>query len=98
MINQLFICSYILFILSLFGIILNRQNLIITLICIEMLLLASNINFVISSVYLDDILGQVYAFFILALGAAESALGLGILISFYRVRKSMTLHFSLLKH
>jgi NADH:ubiquinone oxidoreductase subunit K len=98
MLNKLFLCCLLLVILSLLGIILNRKNIIITLICVEMMLLAVNINFIAHSLYLDDILGQVYAFFIIALGAAESALGLGILISFFRVRQSMTLNFVLLKH
>ena len=98
MLSKLFICCFTLIILSLLGILLNRKNIIITLICIEMMLLAVNINFIAHSLYLDDILGQVYAFFVIALGAAESALGLGILISFFRVRQSMALNFILLKH
>jgi NADH:ubiquinone oxidoreductase subunit K len=98
MLNKLFLCCLFLVILSLLGIMLNRKNIIITLICVEMMLLAVNLNFIIHSIYLDDILGQVYAFFIIALGAAESAMGLGILISFFRVRQSMTLNFVLLKH
>ena len=98
MLNKLFLCCFLLVILSLLGILLNRKNIIVTLICVEMLLLAVNINFIVHSVYLDDILGQIYALFIIALGAAESAMGLGILISFFRVRQSMTLNFVLLKH
>jgi len=98
MLSKLFLCCLLLVTLSLLGIILNRKNIIVTLICVEMMLLAVNINFIAHSLYLDDILGQVYAFFIIALGAAESALGLGILISFFRVRQSMTLNFVLLKH
>jgi len=98
MLNKLFLCCLFLVILSLLGIMLNRKNIIITLICVEMMLLAVNINFIAHSLYLDDILGQVYAFFIIALGAAESAMGLGILISFFRVRQSMSLNFVLLKH
>jgi NADH:ubiquinone oxidoreductase subunit K len=98
MLNKLFLCCLFLLILSLLGIMLNRKNIIITLICVEMMLLSVNLNFIIHSLYLDDILGQIYAFFIIALGAAESAMGLGILISFFRVRQSMTLNFVLLKH
>jgi len=98
MLNKLFLCCLFLVILSLLGIMLNRKNIIVTLICIEMMLLAVNLNFIAHSLYLDDILGQIYAFFIIALGAAESAMGLGILISFFRVRQSMTLNFVLLKH
>ena len=99
MIDHLFLCCLFLFFLSLLGIILNRKNLIVTLICIEMALLAVNLNFIVHSVDLDDILGQVYALCIIALGAAESALGLAILICLFKVRGDMTLHSAiLLKH
>jgi NADH-quinone oxidoreductase subunit K len=99
MLDKLFICSLLLFTLSLLGIILNRKNLIVTLICIEMALLSVNLNFIMHSLYMDDILGQVYALCIIALGAAESALGLAILISLFKIRGDMTLHSAvLLKH
>lgn len=99
MIDKLFLCCLLLFTLSLLGILLNRKNLIVTLICIEMALLAVNLNLIIHSVELDDILGQVYALCIIALGAAESALGLAILICLFKVRGDMTLHSAiLLKH
>lgn len=99
MINQIFLFCLGLFIISLLGVLLNRKNLIVTLICIEMALLAVNLNFIVYSVELDDILGQVYALCIIALGAAESALGLAILICLFQVRGDMTLHSSiLLKH
>jgi len=74
-----------LFIVSLIGIIINRNNIIITFICIEMMLLSINFNFIIYSRFLDDILGQIFALFFLTIGAAESSIGLGILVSFYRV-------------
>jgi NADH-quinone oxidoreductase subunit K len=96
MIDNLFICFLCLFILSLLGILLNRKNLIVNLICIEMALLAVNLNFIMHSLYIDDILGQVYALCIIALGAAESALGLAILISLFKVRGDMTLHSTIL--
>jgi len=92
MADQVFLCSLFLFTLSLLGIILNRKNLIITLICIEMALLAVNLNFIFFSIDLDDILGQVYALCIIALGAAETALGLAILICLFKVKGTMTLH------
>ena len=99
MIDYLFICCLFLFIISLLGILLNRKNLIVTLICIEMALLSVNLNFIVHSLHMDDILGQVYALCIIALGAAESALGLAILICLFKVRGDMTLHsIVLLKH
>jgi len=99
MIDKFFVCFLFLFFLSLLGILLNRKNLIVTLICLEMGLLAVNLNFIMHSIFLDDILGQVYALCIIALGAAESALGLAILICLFKVRGDMTLHSTvLLKH
>lgn len=99
MLDKLFIFCLFIFLLSLLGILLNRKNLIVTLICLEMALLSVNLNFIIHSIYIDDILGQVYALCIIALGAAESALGLAILISLFKVRGDMTLHSTvLLKH
>lgn len=98
MLVKVYYCCLCLFIISLLGVLLNRRNIIITLLCIEMMVLSININFIVHSLYLDDILGQVFAFFTIALAAAESALGLGILISFFRVRQSMSLTYVLLKH
>jgi|TARA_B110000259_G_C13849857_1_gene336323 NADH-quinone oxidoreductase subunit K len=98
MLTKIYLCCFSLIIISITGILLNRKNIINTIICIEVMLLASTINFVAHSLYFDDILGQIYSFFIIALGAAESAMFLGILISLFRVRRSMTLHFVLLKH
>ena len=98
MLVKVYYCCLCLFFISLLGVLLNRKNIIITLLCIEVMILSVNLNFIIHSLYLDDILGQVFAFFIIALAAAESALGLGILISFFRVRQSMSLTYVLLKH
>merc|ERR1711959_9105 len=99
MLDNFFVCFLFLFLLSLLGILLNRKNLIVTLICLEMGLLSVNLNFIMHSIFLDDILGQVYALCIIALGAAESALGLAILICLFKVRGDMTLHSAiLLKH
>jgi len=69
-----------LFILGIWGIFLNRKNIIIMLMSIELMLLAVNLNFIIFSVYLDDLIGQVFAIFILTVAAAESAIGLSILV------------------
>jgi len=83
--------------ISFLGIIINRSNIIITFLCIEMMLLSINFNFIIYSRFLDDILGQVFALFFLTIGAGESAIGLGILVSFYRLRKNIFVHSSLMK-
>jgi NADH-quinone oxidoreductase subunit K len=74
----------ILFAISVVGIFLNRRNVIILLMAIELMLLAVNMNFVAFSHYLDDIAGQVFVFFILTVAAAESAIGLAILVVLFR--------------
>src|ERR1700758_3070672 len=73
-----------LFALSVIGIFLNRRNLIVLLMCIELMLLAVNMNFVAFSYYLGDMHGQVFVFFILTVAAAESAIGLAILVLLFR--------------
>jgi NADH-quinone oxidoreductase subunit K len=79
----------ILFALGLFGIFLNRKNVIIILMSIELMLLAVNINFVAFSCYLHDLVGQVFAMFVLTVAAAEAAIGLAILVVYYRNRGSI---------
>jgi len=74
----------ILFAISVVGIFLNRRNVIILLMAIELMLLAVNMNFVAFSHYLDDMAGQVFVFFILTVAAAESAIGLAILVVLFR--------------
>ena len=76
----------ILFTLGVFGIFVNRKNVIIVLMSIELLLLAVNINLVAFSAYLGDLTGQVFAMFILTVAAAEAAVGLAILVVFFRNR------------
>ena len=79
----------ILFAISVAGIFLNRKNVVILLMCIELMLLAANINFVAFSRFLDDTGGQVFVFFILTVAAAEAAIGLAILIVVFRNRGSV---------
>ncbi len=79
----------ILFALSVIGIFLNRRNLIVLLMAIELMLLAVNLNFVAFSPYLGDMAGQVFVFFILTVAAAESAIGLAILVVLFRNRASI---------
>ncbi len=76
----------ILFFIGIFGIILNKRNILLILMCIELILLSVNLNFITFSVYLDDFYGQIFSLFILTIAAAESAIGLAILISYYRIR------------
>ena len=81
--------SAILFTLGIFGIFLNRKNVIIILMSIELMLLSVNLNFVTFSHYLGDLTGQVFAMFILTVAAAEAAIGLAILVVFFRNRGSI---------
>lgn len=78
-----------LFALSIVGIFLNRKNLIVLMMAIELMLLAVNINFVAFSYYLGDMHGQIFVFFILTVAAAESAIGLAILVLLFRNKNSI---------
>lgn len=78
-----------LFAIAVIGIFLNRKNLIVLLMCIEMMLLSVNTNFVAFSHYLGDMHGQVFVFFILTVAAAEAAIGLAILVLLFRSRSSI---------
>jgi NADH-quinone oxidoreductase subunit K len=79
----------ILFSLSVAGIFLNRKNLIILLMCIELMLLAVNLNFIAFSHFRQDVTGQVFVFFVLTVAAAESAIGLAILVVLFRSRNTI---------
>ncbi|HRY26968.1 MAG: NADH-quinone oxidoreductase subunit NuoK [Geminicoccaceae bacterium] len=79
----------IIFTIGVFGIFLNRKNVIVMLMSIELILLAVNINFVAFSVFLGDLAGQVFAMFILTVAAAEAAIGLAIVVVFFRNRGSI---------
>lgn len=79
----------VLFSLSLAGIFLNRKNVLILLMAIELMLLAVNLNFIAFSHFLDDTAGQVFVFFILTVAAAESAIGLAILVVLFRSRRTI---------
>ena len=83
------IVAAILFSLSVAGIVINRKNIIILLMSVEMMLLAVNMNFIAFSYYLGDTAGQVFVFFILTVAAAEAAIGLAILIVLFRKRHSI---------
>lgn len=81
--------SGVLFALSVAGIFLNRKNIILLLMCVELLLLAGNFNFIAFSRMFGDLTGQVFVFFVLTVAAAESAIGLAILVVLFRERRSI---------
>lgn len=87
--SDFLILGAILFSLSVAGIFLNRKNILIILMSIELMLLAVNMNFIAFSYYLGDITGQVFVFFILTVAAAEAAIGLAILIVVFRNKRSI---------
>lgn len=85
--------SFMLFFISILGIILTRKNIILTIVSIELLFLAVNLNFIIFSVFIDDLIGQVFSMYIIAVAGAEAAIGLAILIVFYRLRKVISVDY-----
>lgn len=78
-----------LFLIGVLGLVLNRKNILITIMSIELMLLAINLNFVIFSIYLNDIAGYIFVLFILTIAAAESAIGLAILTVYYRLKDTI---------
>lgn len=89
--NQI-ITNILLFVIGILGIIFNKRSIIIVLMCVEMVLLSVNLNFLVLSVYLDDSIGQVFSILILTVAAGESAIGLSILILYYRIRGNILIN------
>jgi NADH-quinone oxidoreductase subunit K len=87
--SDFLILGGVLFSIAVAGIFLNRKNVIILLMCIELMLLAVNMNFVAFSHFLQDTAGQIYVFFILTVAAAEAAIGLAILVVLFRSRQTI---------
>lgn len=85
--------SMMLFLLGMWGIFLNRRNIIVMLMSIELMLLAVNLNFLMCSVFFDDLVGQFFALFVLTVAAAESAIGLALLVVYYRLRGNIQVEF-----
>jgi len=85
--------SFFMFFFGILGIFITRKNIIIILVSIELMLLAVNFNFAIFSVLLEDLLGQVFVLYVLTLAGAEAAIGLAILIIFYRIRGIIAVNF-----
>ena len=87
--NFILTITLLVFIIGLLGLVLNRKNFIIIIISIEIILLSVNLNFLFFSLYLDDIVGQIFVLFILTVAATESSLGLAILIAYYRLKNDI---------
>nr|QNM39520.1 NADH dehydrogenase subunit 4L [Gelidiella fanii]QNM39541.1 NADH dehydrogenase subunit 4L [Gelidiella fanii]QNM39566.1 NADH dehydrogenase subunit 4L [Gelidiella fanii]QNM39589.1 NADH dehydrogenase subunit 4L [Gelidiella fanii]QNM39612.1 NADH dehydrogenase subunit 4L [Gelidiella fanii] len=82
--------STLLFLISLIGIFLNQRNILVMLMSLEMMFLAVSFNLIFSSILLDDIIGQIFSLLILTVAAAESSIGLAILVVYYRIRSVIT--------
>jgi NADH-quinone oxidoreductase subunit K len=87
--NHYLLLGAVLFSLSIAGIIINRKNVIVLLMCIELMLLAVNVNFIAFSRFMGEVSGQVFVFFILTVAAAEAAIGLAILVTLFRNRRTI---------
>ncbi len=85
--------TLILFLIGVLGFVLNRKNIILMLITIEIMLLAITFLILVSSLNIDDIVGQTFAIYIIVVAGAESAIGLGILVAFYRLRGSVSIEY-----
>jgi len=88
-INYVLNIIIVLFLIGMIGIVINRKNIIITLMSIELMLLSVNLNFIIFSIYLDDITGYLFVLFILTIAATESAIGLAILTAYYKLKQTI---------
>ena len=82
--------STLLFLISILGLFLNQKNILIMLMSLEMMFLSVSFNFIFLSVFLDDIIGQIFSLLILTVAAAESSIGLAILVVYYRIRSVIT--------
>ena len=99
MVTLLIILNIFVYFCGLIGLTINRKNIVVMLISIELLILGSNLNFIIFSLFLDDVLGQIYSILLLALAAAESSIGLSILVSYFRTKGNISILFlNLLKN
>lgn len=88
-INYILNITILLFLIGSLGLVLNRKNVLITIMSIELMLLSVNLNFIIFSIYLDDIVGYVFVLFILTIAATESAIGLAILSIYYKLKQTI---------
>ena len=92
MFNQIncVIVSSLLFLISILGIFLNQKNILVMLMSLEMMFLSISFNLIFASIHLDDIVGQIFSLLILTVAAAESSIGLAILVVYYRIRSTIT--------
>ena len=90
-INYLLNIFTILFFIGIFGLVLNRKNILVIIMSIELMLLAINLNFIIFSIYLDDVVGYIFVLFVLTVAATESAIGLAILSVYYKLKQTIQL-------
>lgn len=90
---NLIILPYIIFLLSLLGILLNRKSIILLLICIEIMLLSMTLNFLFCSIHQELLVNQISSVYIITIAAVESAIGLSIMITFYKINGSIALRF-----
>ena len=88
--NHYLFLAALLFVIGIFGIFLNRKNVIVMLMSIELILLAVNLNFIAFSIHLGDLVGQVFTLFVLTVAAAEAAIGLAIIVCFFRNRGTIS--------
>ena len=88
-INYILNINILLFLVGALGLILNRKNILITIMSIELMLLSVNLNFMIFSIYLDDVIGHIFVIFVLTIAATESALGLAILTLYYKLKNTI---------
>ncbi len=92
-VTKYLIISILLFLIGILGMFLIKKNIIIILMSIEIMLLAININFILFSLHLDDLNGQIFALFVITVAAAESAIGLAILVVYYRIKGIVSINF-----
>jgi len=93
--NFLLLISTLIFLFGILGLVLNKRNLLVILMSIELMLLGINLNFIFYSIYLDDLMGQIFALYILTVAAAESAIGLAIFTVYYKDKQTILLDGSL---
>lgn len=87
-----FIVNFFLFCIGLFGVILNRQNIINIILSIEIILLSINLNFILFSIYIDDLMGQIFSLIILTIAAAEVAIGLALIIVYFKINGNISIY------
>jgi NADH-quinone oxidoreductase subunit K len=87
------ILSFIIFLIGVIGIFITRRNIIIIIMSIELMLLSVNLLFIFLSIYLDDIIGQIFSLYILTIAAAESSIGLALIVIYYRLRGTISVDY-----